>query len=437
MTKSPLTEVREALKGGSKTPTSIARDVIANANANASQNTYLHFDGDALLRQARGIEETYAGVADKPPLYGVPISLKDLFDLEGTVTTAGSKYYADRNARAREDSAMALRLKSVGALITGKTHLHQLAYGITGQNPDFGDCVQPRDAALLTGGSSSGAVASVQEGSALAAIGTDTGGSIRVPAALCGLAGYRASRSLAYAAGPWAASPKGLWAGAVELARSFDTPGIFTRCPKDLTPIAHALFGLEPGVAPLAPRIGFIDEAFLHDADADVMTAFRAFREVMRPVSTFEAPFFADAREICAGIQAHEAAAVHEGAEPFGEHFEASIAQRLAWGAGIPADELATLRARHGRFCAQVAELFAQYDFLVVPASPLSKLFANEDQNETRVRILRYTTPFSLAGTPVVTLPGELIAAPFGTGVQVVAPAGEDAALLAFAGAFD
>ncbi len=436
MTKSPLTELRGALKDGSKTPTSVAHDVIACANANASRNTYLHFDGDALLAQARGLEEKYAGVADKPSLYGIPISLKDLFDLEGTVTSAGSKDYAAQKVPATEDSAMAKRLKSAGALITGKTHLHQLAYGITGQNPDYGNCLQPRDAGLLTGGSSSGAVASVQEGSALAAIGTDTGGSIRVPAALCGLAGYRASRALAYAAGPWPASSKGLWAGAVELARSFDTPGFFTRCPGDLTPIAHALFGLDPGLAPIAPRIGFIDEVFLHDADADVLAAFRAFREMMRPVSTFEAPFFADAREICAGIQAHEAAAVHQGAAPFGEHFEASIAQRLTWGSGISSDELAVLRARHGMFRAQVAGLFAQYDFLVLPASPLSRLFATEDQTETRVRILRYTTPFSLAGTPVVTLPGELIGAPLGTGVQIVAPAGEDAALLAFVGAF-
>ena len=85
------------------------------------------------------------------------------------------------------------QLRAAGAVIVGKTHLHPLAYGITGENPEFGDCVQPRDSGALTGGSSSGAAASVQEGSAVAAIGTDTGGSIRAPAALCGLAGYRAT----------------------------------------------------------------------------------------------------------------------------------------------------------------------------------------------------------------------------------------------------
>ena len=98
-------------------------------------------------------------------------------------------------------------------MITGKTHLHPLAYGITGENPEFGDCLQPGDDGALTGGSSSGACASVMEGSAVAAIGTDTGGSIRVPAALCGLAGYRASLG------------RGDWRGAAHLAPSFDTMG--------------------------------------------------------------------------------------------------------------------------------------------------------------------------------------------------------------------
>src|SRR5262249_58852103 len=92
-----------------------------------------------------------------------------------------TKFYAQKNEPATADSALARRLREQGAVITGKTHLHPLAYGITGENRDFGDCLQPRDASLLTGGSTSGGAASVQEGSAVAAIGTGTRGSIRVP----------------------------------------------------------------------------------------------------------------------------------------------------------------------------------------------------------------------------------------------------------------
>ena len=186
---SPLTALQNALAEGALTPVDIAEDVIAHANGNASQNTYTHLDPAALLREA-------AALQPGGELYAVPISLKDLFDLAGTVTSAGTRFYAGHNPPATSDSAVASALKQAGCLIPGKTHLHPLAYGVTGQNPDFGDCLQPRDPTLLTGGSSSGAAASVQEGSALAAIGTDTGGSVRIPAALCGLVGFRASRSI-------------------------------------------------------------------------------------------------------------------------------------------------------------------------------------------------------------------------------------------------
>src|SRR5262249_24755819 len=146
--------------------------------------------------------------------FGLPVSLKDCFDLEGFTTTVGTRFYAERNAKAKRDAVVAARLREQGAVIVGKTNLHPLAYGITGENPDFGDCVQPLNRSLLTGGSTSGGAASVQEGSAVAAIGTDTGGSIRVPAALCGLAGYRASIGLAW--------DRKLWSGGVHLAQSFD-----------------------------------------------------------------------------------------------------------------------------------------------------------------------------------------------------------------------
>ncbi len=151
-------------------------------------------------------------------------------------TTCGSRFYAEKNGIARNDSTVAARLRQAGAVIMGKTHLHQLAYGITGENSDYGDCVQPRNAQWLTGGSSSGSAASVQEGSSVAAIGTDTGGSIRVPAALCGLAGYRSSLGLGGAQA---------WEGGTHLAESFDTLGWLFRDLRDGPALAAALFGLD------------------------------------------------------------------------------------------------------------------------------------------------------------------------------------------------
>ncbi len=154
-------------------------------------------------------------------LWGLPISVKDCFDLAGSPTSCGIHFYRDLNGIAARDSWLVEQLRAAGAVITGKTHLHPLAYGITGENPEYGDCVQPRDSGALTGGSSSGAAASVQEGSAVAAIGTDTGGSVRAPAALCGLAGYRATIG------------RGNWRGGAHLAESFDTMGWLFRDLED------------------------------------------------------------------------------------------------------------------------------------------------------------------------------------------------------------
>ena len=151
---------------------------------------------NARWRKRRPSTRAFRTAKQRPALFGVPVAVKDCFDVAGYPTTCGSRFYAEKNGIARTDSTVAARLRQAGAVIMGKTHLHQLAYGITGENSEYGDCLQPKHPQLLTGGSSSGSAASVQEGSAVAAIGTDTGGSIRVPAALCGLAGYRSSLGL-------------------------------------------------------------------------------------------------------------------------------------------------------------------------------------------------------------------------------------------------
>jgi Asp-tRNA(Asn)/Glu-tRNA(Gln) amidotransferase A subunit family amidase len=419
---SPLTQLSQALATGAATPTGVATECIARANANASRNTYVHLDAEALLAEARDLDPA-------APLYGVPISLKDCFDLAGTVTTAGSRFYAQHNAPATADSALARAIRAAGALITGKTHLHPLAYGITGQNPEYGDCLQPRDATLLTGGSSSGAAASVQEGSALAAIGTDTGGSIRVPAALCGIVGYRASHS--------ASQP--FWPGGHHLAPTFDTVGIFVRDPRDVAPLAHALFSIAIVPAPPRLRIAFADESWLPAATPEVLAAYAAWRAALTPLAAemtpIEPEFWRQSWDIFSAIQAQEAAQVH-GVQTHAAHaerFEPSIAERLRWGASIAPSEVAALHLELRDFRAQMDELFDRFDLILLPAAPVHRLLADQDQSQARAQILSYTTPFSLAGVPVVSLPGELLGAPLGTGVQLAAAPGQDAALLAFA----
>ena len=418
---SSISALRQQYLSNESTPLAELLAALAHANSNAGHNVYLaqneEWSSNEALRLRR--EDITRQI-----LWGIPVSLKDCFDLKGFTTSCGSAFYRDHHGIATADSTVAARLHSAGAVITGKTHLHQLAYGITGESSDFGDCLQPLNAARLPGGSSSGAAASVQEGSAFAAIGTDTGGSVRVPAALCGLAGYRSSLTL---------NTPNMWNGGYHLASSFDTLGWLYRNLIDGPLLGHALFDLPIAAAPAIDqlRIAIPNESFLHDCDADVLAILHLwqarFQARHATLTTFDAAFWADAMAIFAPIQASEAAALHQG---HFHHFEPAITERLTWGASISSAELASLRQRLDSFRASTNALFQSFDYLLLPCAPMSALIAGADHATTRARILRYTSPISLAGLPVVTLPSADRQNPAG-GLQLVGPLGSDAALLA------
>jgi Asp-tRNA(Asn)/Glu-tRNA(Gln) amidotransferase A subunit family amidase len=423
---SPLQQTLAALAAGQTTPRSLAEQALRQANSNLGRNVYISMDPEWTLREADALTARYRN-AVKPPLYGLPVSVKDCFDLAGFPTSCGSRYYARKNGLAREDSALAARLREQGAVIIGKTHLHQLAYGITGENPDYGDSVQPRNVKVLTGGSSSGAVASLQEGSALAAIGTDTGGSIRVPAALCGLAGYRASFELAY--------DGNLWRGGVHLAPSFDTIGWLFRDLRDAPLLADALFGLRSRITTpkVRVRIGCAAREFLHDSNAAVLRGWEEWRAALTErgaeIVPIDSAFWEDAMDIYAPIQAHEAAAYHalQTGNDF-SHFAPAIAERLTWGQSLGESEIAGFRGLLAAFRERIDKLLSEHDYLIAPCAPMNELPAGADHTATRRSILRYATPLSLPGVPVVALP-----APAGAGVQLIAARGADERLLAYA----
>src|SRR6202167_2136394 len=264
---SVLTPLQKALSASE--PALHAQEALARANSNAGRNVYLSLDRERVLAEAEALTARFPDPAQRPPLFGVPIGVKDCFAVAGYPTTCGSHFYAAQNGIAAADSAVAARLREAGAVIMGKTHLHQLAYGITGENSEYGDCAQPKNPQALTGGSSSGSSASVQEGSSVASIGTDTGGSVRVPSALCGLAGYRSSLGLGGAQA---------WEGGTHLAASFDTLGWLFRDLSDGPALAAALFGLEPVDAPVAAphsvTIAAVGGSFLHDCEPAVLAMY-------------------------------------------------------------------------------------------------------------------------------------------------------------------
>lgn len=419
----PVQNLHQRYASGETEPANETEQALANANSNAGHNVYLAQDAEWTREQAKALRPE---AMKSQPLWGIPVSLKDCFDLAGFPTSCGSKFYREKNGLVAQDSAVAAKLRAAGAVITGKTHLHQLAYGITGENRDFGDCLQPRDATLLTGGSSSGAAASVQEGSALAAIGTDTGGSIRLPAAICGLAGFRAS----------IATGARLWRGGAHLAPSFDTLGWLYRDLRDGPLLAAALFDLTAAPAPKLSslRIGVPHESFLHDCDPDVLATLTLWlarlQQECATIFRFDASLWEAAFGLFAPLQASEAAMIHRGNF---EHFEPAIAERLAWGASLSTSELSGLRLRLDTFRRETSRHFGTFGYLLMPCTPVSSLTAGADQSQARARILRYTSPVSLAGMPAVTLPpllpGQTV------GVQLCGPVGSDATLIALSAA--
>ena len=387
-------------------PTEIAK---THRNLSPGRNTYLATNDENIQRQLDQLESL-----DHVPLAGVPISIKDCFDVAGYPTSSGSRFYQERSGIRTADSAVAQQVRSAGGIVTGKTHLNQLAYGLTGENQDFGNCLQPANPTLLTGGSSSGAAASVLEGSAMCAIGTDTGGSIRFPASLCGLCGFRASLGV------------GSWEGGQHLARSFDTIGFLFRHLEDALLLGEAIFELpRPKVVPRFNHIGVVDGNFLRDAEPEVLDGVATWARLLEQrgfsLENFAPIDWEEAIEIFRPIQASEAAKCHAG--NFHE-FEADIGARLEWGASLEQRELDILRERRDLFVQRMQQLFSRYDFLLLPTAPIARLENGVDHRLVRDRILSYTTPVSVTGLPCLALPNRV------GGTQLVAPHGADRELL-------
>jgi Asp-tRNA(Asn)/Glu-tRNA(Gln) amidotransferase A subunit family amidase len=403
-------------------PGSLAEAAMECANRNAGRNTYLWRDPAWTMNEAAraaDIPRSAGGLFGdgRANLWGIPVSVKDCFNLAGTPTSCGVQFYRDVNGPAAQDSWLVQQIRKTGAVITGKTHLHPLAYGITGENPEFGDCEQPGNPGALTGGSSSGAAASVLEGSALAAIGTDTGGSIRGPAALCGLAGYRASIG------------RGDWRGGAHLAESFDTMGWLFRDLEDAPLLAETFSPAKTTILREFKSFAVVHDAFLNDCEPEILASLRTVTHELHALglrsTTIDVEWWGDAFEIFAPIQAWEAARIHAG------HFDqiqAAIRERLEWGASITDSELTLLRERHGEFRARVDGLLHEHELILLPASPVARLNIGADNSEARGRILRYTVPFSLCGNPVVTIPCRV------GGMQLAAAREHDESLLELAG---
>lgn len=369
-------------------------------------------------------EDLAAGLAPAKtgPLHGIPWFVKDLFDVAGTPTLAGSTFL-DKVRPTPGDSAIVQRLRALGAGLAGKTHLVEFASGLTGENPHYGDCPHPLFPDRLAGGSSSGSAALVAAGVVPLAAGTDTGGSVRIPAAFCGLFGFRLTPADPFIRDAFPLSP------------TMDTAGWFTASADDMLTTWRALTGAGRQTQRHEPRGCYLPgRSLLPGMDATVdSTCSRAAAVISQraDAATEESLVgeWRDAVEAYLAIGMHEAHQVHQNwLGPYREHYDPVIWQRFSDAGHLPLETVAAARTKLVNVRRTWEQFFRTHDFLALPCAPFPALRKAECTPEARRAILTLTAPASLGGLPCLTVPVNL-GGGLTAGLQIVLPRADSAAV--------
>jgi aspartyl-tRNA(Asn)/glutamyl-tRNA(Gln) amidotransferase subunit A len=426
-----IVDYARALRAGGATAERTTADCLAQIAArNAELNAFITVTADSALVQAREADRELAAGRDRGPLHGVPISLKDLIDVEGVPTTAASRVRAAHIAAS--DAAVTARLRAAGAVLVGKTNLHEFALGTTNEDSAYGPARHPLDPRRSPGGSSGGSAVAVATGMSLASIGTDTGGSIRIPSAMCGLVGLKPSLGEIPTA------------GVVPLSTTLDGVGPMARSVADARVVYHALRGESPGphsgVRP--QRLGIPRDYFLALLDRQVASVFERACDSIRAagiaVVDVAIPHAGDLAAVYTHIVLAEAAAFHAaGLEQRPDGYTPNVRLRLELGRAILAEDyLRALRGRE-RLRGEVDAALRGCDALLlptvaVPATLLGVETVTVGATEEPVRniTLRLTQLFNVTGHPAITLPCGLTAEGLPVGLQLAGHAGATGALL-------
>jgi aspartyl-tRNA(Asn)/glutamyl-tRNA(Gln) amidotransferase subunit A len=322
------------------------------------------------------------------PVAGVPLGVKDLFDTAGLTTTYGSAIFRD-HVPERTATAVA-RLEAAGYAIVGKTNLHEFAYGITSENPHFGDVGNPLAASRYPGGSSGGSAAALAAGLCEAALGTDSAGSIRIPAACCGIVGFKPTHGLVPMDGCW------------PLAPSWDTGGPMARSLGGCIQMMEALVpGFDvPSVSLESLRVGV---AWLHDADAGVGARVEEAAACFPDRERIDFPLMPENMDPAFW---REAGDVHR--ELFAEHadlYGANVRRKVERALGVTEAEYeAGLEARRG-YKDEAAAALDGFDLLAIPTIGVVAPPRTVPEPELRAPILRFTEPFNALGWPALAIP--------------------------------
>jgi aspartyl-tRNA(Asn)/glutamyl-tRNA(Gln) amidotransferase subunit A len=409
---------------------------------NPALNAYLTVTGEAALADARRAEREIERGGWRGPLHGIPIALKDNIYTRGVRTTAGSKILADFVPE--YDAAVVTRLRAAGAIVLGKTHLHEFAYGVTSNNVHFGPAHNPYDRERIPGGSSGGSAIAVAAGLCAVAVGTDTGGSIRIPAALCGVVGFKP----AFGAVPMD--------GIVPLCASLDHAGPIARTVGDAALLYAALGGgrslrVSARRSVRGLRLGWPEEYFFERIQPEVMRAIEAARRVWEKKGVRIVKV--SLRQIDAANRASMPIAL---AEAYQFHREAGyfparavdysddVRTRLEKGAGVTAADYLDARAVVRRAKQEFQECGERIDAMLAPTVPIAAPRIGEArvkiagvEEETRGALLRLCRPANLWGAPAISIPCGATQQGLPIGLQLVGFEGREAALLALARSYE
>ena len=433
-----ITDALDLMGRGTITPQDLAEACFTQINRlNPKLNAYITVipPKDSLDAQQAPINTAALYRA----LRGIPIAIKDLIDVEGIRTTAGSKFFADNIAD--QDAFVVEKLRQSGALINGKTNTHEIALGITGNNPHYGTARNPWNTERIPGGSSSGSAIAVATGMALGALGTDTGGSIRIPASLCGVVGFKPTRGRV--------STRGVF----PLSWNLDHVGPLTKCVKDaaiMLQVISAYDAIDPSSIKMLTgdylghlvddmegrKIAIGSGEFIETSDPEVLNAVRdtvkVFEAMGCKVEKVNVNWMRDAALANKTMTQSDGAAVHrdrlkEHPELFGD----DIRRRLEDGANTTSTEYILARRTQAEVTKRCELFFESYDLLIIPTTPIAApTIEGHDAVEQAGRLTRFTAPFNLTGLPALSIPCGFTSEGLPIGMQIVARAWADAKAL-------
>jgi aspartyl-tRNA(Asn)/glutamyl-tRNA(Gln) amidotransferase subunit A len=414
---------------------------------NPSTNAMLTVTASRAREDARRADGELARGVDRGPLHGIPIAVKDLFRTRGVRTTAGSKLFADYLPD--YDAAVVERLESAGAIMLGKTGMHELAYGITSNNPHFGAVRNPWDTARIPGGSSGGSGAAVSAGMAFMAMGSDTGGSIRIPASYCGVVGLKPTygRVSRY--------------GALPLGFSLDHMGPLTRSVRDAAVVLNTIAGhdprdaassrrrvedympaFEPAIAGL--RIGVPENFFFERIDPQVRAAVHraldAAEQLGARLIPIRVPDIAALNTVARVVLLAEAAAALEPYAGRREDFGGDVRALLDQGRMLPATDYVNAQRLRGQMQHAFAALWSQVDCMATPTTPITappigetRVTIEGESEDVRLATTRLVRAINLLGLPAISIPCGLDDRGLPIGLQIIGKPFAEALILRMA----